>query len=163
MSSCNSIGMDCFVYLQNQVGCQKEDVQPTEETKMNTTKLPEEKIYLLDRVTQVYYEVHTPTLRRKFNLDPDPRPTTFKEMRERLEAGQFSLPSDDDYSCHRSGYIDLAYLRWQDPTKKEDLAGYDNARKSLKDLLTKARDAIVVKSVDEGLKVLQDFEALSFD
>ena len=52
-----------------------------------------------------------------------------------------------------------AVVRWRDPAKKADKEGYQKARKLFEAEVKSARDTIAIKSVDDGLKALQDLEA----
>lgn len=126
------------------------------------TSSPEQdaRAHLRDRLRTVKYETQA-KLRKDFGLDDDEAPRTPKELAERLASGKFIVKHANDEK-QPSLYSVSSYIRWRDPAVKEDQAGYDKAKEKLSKAYTEAKDVIIVKSPEEGLKALQGFEKAKF-
>lgn len=100
-------------------------------------------------------------LPRAFGLAHDDPPHTPKEFVDRILAGKFEL-KDKAKDTHLYGSSPAPYITWRDPKVKVDQEGYDKAYKTLEEEFTKAKDIIVIKSPEEGLKALEKFESKTF-
>ena len=103
---------------------------------------------------------HKSTLARHFGIEDDAPPKTIKELKERLAEGKFRTHENykDDTNIR---YESLDHLiRWR--TRDADKDGFRTAKESLAKTYTELQDIIVVKTPDEGLKALQEFEKKTF-
>lgn len=110
--------------------------------------------YLQQRLNHVRYQ-RDAELSRAYGLTDDARPVNFNEFLERITSGKYTI---DEKSKTRSCYSPLDYVRWRDPSVKEDQAGYEKAIKALDDAVADTMDTIVVIS-DEAtrLAALKEF------
>ena len=88
-----------------------------------------------------------------FGLVDDNTPRTWEEALARIQAGKFTFEKPK----HQWSWTDG--LRWRDPAKKEDHAGYDAACMTLATIRTAAKDAIMSGVYADGLSALKAFEA----
>jgi len=123
----------------------------------------QKKQYLLNRLDNEHRKMVAP-LSKTFGLSDDTPPKTPSELVERIQAGKFVIPSEEDQKKRRYyGPEDAIYsFRWRDPAAKEDQAGYEAAEKALTTAYTEAKDAIMIKSDEDGLKALEDFKSKTF-
>lgn len=137
-----TVGEDIFVSLNKNTNMEKTMYTP-EENKVRT-------------LTSWMYEIYNSkaeTLREKFNLNQI-KPKTDEEVVEFIQKGQFTLEEHDDAWCGRK----VKKLVWVDPNRAPDKAGYEAAKKVLdKDYTTTTR-IIQIKTPDEGLTALTEFE-----
>lgn len=98
-------------------------------------------------------------LKTQFGLNDMPSPETFADMKARLLAGQFTLPTDEQNDEGRYG-VSLGNLEWRDPTVKKDRPGFEAAEKLLDAAAVKVKDAIWVKAnAEDALALLEAFES----
>lgn len=96
-------------------------------------------------------------LKTQFGLDNVEHPKTFAEMKDRLLAGQFVLPTDDEDNAYGVSFDEL---EWRDPSVKKDRPGFDAAEKLLDAAAVKVKDAIWVKAnAEDALALLEAFES----
>ena len=98
-------------------------------------------------------------LTKAFGLRDDDRPGTAKELIDRITSGKYVVPEE---RMDTSNYDPIRYFRWRDPSVKEDYAGYDAAMKNMGAAKTDVEDAINVKTKEEALAALKDFESKTF-
>lgn len=118
----------------------------------NTTNTPE-KDYLLCRVRKIFDDKLN-AAESFYHMYNDPTPHTPKELVDRIKAGLYVIPEGADEFDGNPLYT----IEWRDPNAKKDTEGYKKYKEMLKLLRTKAQDTIVVKSLDEGLAAVQEFE-----
>ena len=95
-------------------------------------------------------------LRKQFHMDDDRQPKDAIELIERIQAGSFVMPTKESIKQNYSGSI-RDQIVWRSEEKDEE--GYEAAKKDLTAKYEAAKDIIMVKSADEGLAALQDFQA----
>ncbi len=110
---------------------------------------------LYDRLYAAKHE-----LKRQFGLADDEAPYSVKEILERIKAGKYVLPEKWE-DC--SGYSLFNYIRWRDPSLKEDKDGYAEARKSLQAAYEAAEDAARLSPIPEATKAMQDFKNWKYE
>lgn len=117
----------------------------------NSTKLN----YLQSRLNNVRY-ARDNELEKEYGLRDDERPLNFNEFLARITAGKYTI---DEKNKTKNCYTPLDYIRWRDPSVKEDQEGYRKANAALTAAAIKAADTIVVMSDDATrLAALRDFE-----
>jgi hypothetical protein len=96
-------------------------------------------------------------LEREFGLSDDEAPKTFNEFIKRIKAGDiiYDGSKDEDYEHGSSPYYNI---RWRNPKKKEDRAGFYEAEKDLLKKYQAAKDEIVVLSLEQALAAKRLFE-----
>jgi len=126
----------------------------------------EQRNFLFGKLSSAFTEKDF-DLRKAFHLMDDDRPTSVKEFVQRIKDGKFTLPKDwDEEQDEDDCYFDLSdfvyALRWRDPAVKEDKAGYKAARETLSKAYDDAATTVMLKSLDDGLKAVEDFKAQTF-
>lgn len=138
--------------------CKEEEA--TMNLHMSTQSIDQQRIdHLLNRLSTVRRELDD-KLQEQFYINDDPRPKTPEEYVKRIQAGEFQLRDADGKDEYGNPhYYDNAYnyLIWR--KNKADWKGYRAAAAELEKARVTAKDIIMVKSADDGLKALQDFEA----
>jgi hypothetical protein len=91
-------------------------------------------------------------------LSDDEVPKTFNEFLKRVKSGDviYHGSKDGDHE-HSSGV--WYHLRWRNPKKTEDRAGFKKAAAELQKKFDAAKDEIVVLPLDQGLAAKRAFEA----
>lgn len=109
-------------------------------------------------------EAHSSAMRDKYNMNPVRSPKTLEELTAALAKGHYTLNKDMFTADGRfTGWTSSRdAIIWTNPDKPEDKAGYDAAKALLGKAYTAAKDVIIVKSLDDGLKALNDFETATF-
>lgn len=133
------------------------DNKKEEETMYN---IEQQKIDYLERRLEVLVYQKRDELYREFGIRDENAPQTPKEFVERILAGKFILPDedhDDDFCCSPAQAI-----IWRDPSVKKDYDGFNKAEKEMLAARTEVKDAIMIKSAEEGLAALKDFESKTF-
>lgn len=123
-----------------------------QEKEMN--QISPEKTYLSRRLDNIEYNVQR-SLPKKFGLQDNDRPRTPNELISQITSGKYVVAKGREDT---KIYDPMDFIRWRDPTTVEDQAGHDAAVAKLHADTQAARDVIVVKDLDSGLKALQDFE-----
>lgn len=96
-------------------------------------------------------------LRRFFGLMDDEAPETAEDTIQRIKDGKYILrPASDYYRTFRDR------IRWRDPAKQEDEAGYEAAWEVLNKDFQDANDIITVLDVKDGLSALKQFESKTY-
>lgn len=144
----------CVAVDNNYNSCSKEDTMATE------TDTYKARQYLDGRLHNAKYPKRD-ALKQQYGLMDDDSPKTYAEVAERIKAGLFTLPSNEE---NFDSYEMFEYLRWRDPAKKEDRPGFDAAEKKLDAAATAVKDAIWVKAnPEDALAALNAFEAATFN
>ena len=119
-----------------------------------TTEAQDQRKYLARRLEEVYDILRYP-LEAKFGLADDEAPTSAKEFKERIEAGQFTFRE------HKDGryFYWMDAIKWRDPSKKEDKEGFAAACKDLKAKKQAALDIIKIDEPKAGLDAIKALEA----
>lgn len=162
---------DCKLFRPaNYFGCCSEaptqlptDNEAKKETNMydlyRAQSLSSDKKHLLDRVTEIT-SMKTMDLRKTYRTEDDPRPETPNEIVKRIKDGLFIAPSDEDFSrMYVSAY---QAIKWRDPAKPADIAGYNEAQKRLTAAETRVEDDIFVLPATDALASLRAFETMDF-
>lgn len=114
--------------------------------------------FIVDRLNTTLYYIKR-YLKRQFGLADDVAPKTVEEMLARIAAGKYVLPEK-----HKdlSPYCSVSYIRWRDPSVKEDKDGYLAARKALEDEFSTAEEAARLLPIAEATKAMQDFKSWKY-
>lgn len=120
------------------------------------------------RLPKIAYEKER-ELEKHFGLVDDKRPTTWKELLERIEKKQFVVDEKTE-ALFETGDFDffsrcpLDNVRFRDPEKKEDRKGWMEAVKSMHDGMRETEDEIVAHQNDgeKILAALSKFEGKTF-
>ena len=143
-----TISMDRFVPTEprNQASTKEENMHN------DSTIQTRAKEYLTCRLNSKFYEVDR-TLMRKFGLLDEEPPKNAEEIAERIKSGMYVIRDKSDW------LYGLDRFRWRNPETKEDRPGYESAVKVLEKDFQHAKDLIVVKSADDGLAALNEFQS----
>lgn len=152
--------------LQGQIN-QQEKKDTTMYTLHNTAALEvQQRDRLIQRIEGAWYEKKM-ELKKAYGLENDQFPRTAEELVKRITEGKFSIVKDKSNGCFDDedeifygGPLDR--ITWRDPAIKKDYDGYVVAKKAMLAAKVAALDEIYVKSLEEGLKVLREFEATKF-
>ena len=119
--------------------------------------------HLVDRLMRAN-RAKAAELRKQFYLEDDEAPRYAKDVVERILAGKYVLPSEDEQKKARDyyGHSFETIITWRDPAHPADQAGFEAAKEKLDKAYTAAKDLIIVKDADEGLAALQAFEKATF-
>lgn len=98
-------------------------------------------------------------LQKQFGLMDDDAPTTPTELVERIKEGKYAINKEYE---DKKVYDPARYIRWRDPSVKEDKEGYTLALKAKDKASTATLDQIKIANPEAALKALQDFEAATF-
>lgn len=132
-------------------------IKKEEEKEDNMNTISVEKDYLVRRLDTSKYNVRQ-ALYPKFGLVDDEQPKTTKDLVDRIKAGLFIPPKDDEDERYYGAADVVSNFRWRDPAKVEDKAGFKTADKLLEKSVTDTRDTIMIADPADGLKALQAFE-----
>jgi hypothetical protein len=122
-----------------------------------------QKNHLLDRLRQLKNEKNE-TMRVNFGLSELPRPQSPAELVEYIKTGKYVFKheedlTDTDFACSEFYYSPWRYIEFRDPAVKVDHAGYEKALKALDKLYDDTKDEIIVKSPEDALAALRQFES----
>jgi hypothetical protein len=93
----------------------------------------------------------------KFGLEDDFFPRLAEDVVDRIKSGLYVINEERDGDC----FNPWDAIEWRDPAIKKDFPGFKKWQELEKQTFLVAKDTVVVKSYDEGLKALQDYEALA--
>lgn len=177
VNAVNEMLKDCLAPLPKAVPCspkhdmfpedmyyKQEGITPMNYASASVTTAPTEaqtqRKYLEQRLYDVYQGKREP-LEAKFGLTDDAPPTTPSELAERLKAGKFAIRGLDDGSDKNDyRYWSASELiRWRDPAKKADQAGFDAAKADLKAKRQAALDTIKIDEPKAGLDAVKALES----
>lgn len=122
------------------------------------TDLTRAREYLSERLEGLQYTRRNDE-RKYFGLTDDDFPKDMEEFVKRIQDGKFVLP--EKYK-DRSVYNAADHIRWRDPAKKEDKAGFEAAADRIDKAENEARDIIWTLTEKDGLEALRAFEAKTF-
>lgn len=114
---------------------------------------------LTERLRSIYYSKQT-DLKKTFNIDPVPAPTTIEDFVSRITAGKFSFNTTKFEKQRLYGYGLFHYITWDDPAVKPDYVGYETAGNKLEDAYTTAMDQITFTPT---MDVLTNFQSSTFN
>jgi hypothetical protein len=109
--------------------------------------------YFRDRARSIKYTLLSQA-ERAFGICTDEPPRTAKEMVERIKAGMYVLPSDDDDWGRQS-------IQWRDPSIKRDRDGFRAAAKKIDDEYQSIKDKIMAQSITELPTLMETWAAFS--
>lgn len=95
-------------------------------------------------------------LRKDFGLVDDDEPRTPAEFIKRIADGQYTI--DEKYLDYRS-YAPWSYVRWRDPKKVEDKAGFKAAEEKLDASYQDAKLKAALLPIADLLQLVEDFKA----
>jgi hypothetical protein len=155
-----SVELDCC----NQATIQKKDANPMHvdnNVRVDMLPPPSEEVrqrdYLLSRLRDAKSKRDL-ALQEQFGMRDEAAPETFEEMIERIKKGKFRMSSKIKADQKLDLWHDpLSFIRWR--SKDKDEAGYDAASEKMRTEYTKAKDQIMIQTLDKGLKALEAFEA----
>lgn len=117
--------------------------------------------YLLSRYEDTKGKIRM-DLRKQFGLDNDDRPTSAKELTDRILSGKYVLPTEKEEELMRNQYYGgwsiVDSIKWRDPAIKEDKDGFKLAETELDDESLKVHDAVMIKDHDTALAAIQAFK-----
>lgn len=119
-----------------------------------TTETQDQRKYLERRLSEVYNDKRDP-LESLFGLVDDDAPANVTELKERLEKGQYSFRTGDQYRYWH--WTDL--IQWRSPDRKADHDGFKAALDELKALRQKSLDIIKIEEPKAGLDAVKALEA----
>lgn len=150
--------------------CKKESAMYGTATNLNITapapstesdERMEQRTHLQNRLWMIK-EVKTNKARNTFGITDDNPPTTPQEIVDRIKAGNFVISKDwtskmEEYVYSPRCVVD--YIRWRDPAKVEDKAGYKKWKEEvLHPQYTLLKDSIAIKDPECALKELHEWE-----
>lgn len=112
--------------------------------------------YLIGEIDSLYRD-HKAKLQEQHGLTDQDPPKTWKDLKARLEAGDFQYDGKDEDHEH---YNALNHLRWRKKGQKEDTAGYKAAKLKLKAAYSRAKDEIIILDLPAALEAKRKFESL---
>jgi hypothetical protein len=129
-------------------------------TPMNPAPIPtdeKQRDYLLGRLGVIKDQL-VEDGRKFFHLTDEEGPHNPKELIDRIVNGRYEFKKGYDDPEETRFTYPWAWIRWRDPKNPADIEGFNKWRDEvLSKLYQDARDAIVIKTPEEGLKILQDF------
>jgi hypothetical protein len=128
------------------------------DTEAPTSDIQRTRDYLNDRVSSIFWKKDD-ELRRQFGLIDDDRPETVTDLLARIAAGKFTISEDKKDSVD---YDPIRFIKWRDPSVKEDQAGYRLAHAASEKQSTAIRDAIAVLDPKDALAAVQAYEAWTY-
>lgn len=129
--------------------------------------LAQARSYLESRLDDAARTKRSEELRKAFYMDDDEAPATAKQMVERITAGKFILPTDKEeaeYLKYYSFYGSAPFktIKWRDPSKPADTAGYAAAVAKVHETEGDTLDVIKTGTEKEGLEALKAFKSTTF-
>lgn len=98
-------------------------------------------------------------LKKQFGLIDDESPKTPTELVKRIADGQYTIDKEHaDYEGWDAASA-VRYVRWRDPSKVEDKAGYKAARAQLDTTYEDTKLKAVLSPVADLLQLVEDFKA----
>ena len=138
----------------------KEREQPMNTNIYATLEAPQTrdhtKEYLKDRLSSARSSRERKAM-IKFGLEDDFFPRLAEDVVDRIKSGLYVINEERDGDC----FNPWDAIEWRDPAIKKDFPGFKKWQELEKQTFLAAKDTVVVKSYDEGLKALQDYEALA--
>lgn len=143
--------------------CIVDDVQENkQENNMdaNVEYVKSQKNFLRDRAFEALRNKEENAL-KTYRLEDDPSPVTFSELKDRLEKGLYiwDKEGEEQYVKRGCAYNPFCFITWRDPSKPADQEGYNKFRDALKVKFNYLEEEIKIKSPEDGLKALRDFQA----
>lgn len=111
--------------------------------------------YAIERIKAIG-EKHARALRVQFNMDADRQPETFNELKAAFDSGNYVVDKEKTDSEFAGHYSIFYGVKWGKPADK---AGYEAAKAILQDDAQKFLDVVTLKTIDDALKAIGDFEA----
>lgn len=136
---------------------EKENTMSYDTLKFRETAEGKRVQYLEERASALFYEKDS-DLQKQFGLRDDDYPQEAEELVKRIQDGKFTITEKTPNNIF-FGSGAFGRLRFRDPAMKRDEAGYNAAYQKLQALLQDTKDAIMIKSADEGLAAVKAFEA----
>lgn len=116
---------------------------------------PDRKVNYLRERAYMASDKKYASLNEKFHMIMPGPPKDKAEAERRLKAGEFGFY---DWEERKFSFRDQFY--WADPNRDQE--GFDKAAAKLDKTFQDLMDIINIKSADDGLKALQEFEATEF-
>lgn len=128
--------------------------------QMETPTDQKQRKYLLTRANDIFYSKKSDA-KKTFGLEDSPQPKTLAEFIQFIKDDKFTV--EEKYLDRRvSVYCAVDYIRFRDPSIKEDQAGYNTFKDTLKKAYAELQDDIAILEPKEGLEKLRAFEAATF-
>lgn len=125
-------------------------------TVINPASIEAEQREIVRSALRTQREVIRNQLRKDFGLVDDEDPRTPAELIKRIADGQYTI--DEKYLDYRS-YAPWSYVRWRDPKKVEDKAGFKAAEEKLDASYQDAKLKAALLPIADLLKLVEDFKA----
>lgn len=141
---------------------QKEEVNPmasyAQATIVNPASIEAEQREIVRSTLRTFKYAKANELEKQFGLTDDEAPRTAAEFIERITSGQYTV--DEKYKDERT-YSPSQFIRWRDPSKVEDRAGYKDAVKKLDAAYADAKLKAALLPIADLLKLVEDFKAFT--
>lgn len=132
----------------------------------------EQRNYIAHQLDLAATEANT-SLTKFFAIFDDAAPATPKEFVDRILAGKYILPknrrgddlSEDTCDCYDDDFCyqsPAQMIIWRDPAKKADRDGYDAAVEDMNAAKKAANEVVMLGTLEEARKALEDFRAKTF-
>lgn len=99
-------------------------------------------------------------LTERFNIVDMPAPRTFRELLDRINLLKYEIDEKDMDKKTWGNPLDL--VRWRDPSKTEDLKGFEAALEKMKEVARKIEDFIQIYDGKAALEQVHNFEQQDF-
>lgn len=120
-----------------------------------TTETERQKAHLECRLSSAECD-HRQKFVVDFHLYDDPSPVDGEDLVKRVMEGKYELKEVERYGMKSKE------IRWRDPAKPIDRAGFDAANDKLQALAKTTRDEIVIFPPEKGLESLRNFQSATF-
>jgi hypothetical protein len=153
--------LDHMVELQRLQQEGKVPMNTTTQGMIIQAEIPEtekQRRYLFDELSRALFKIDA-RLEKEFHIIDDEPPRTQEELIQRIKDGMWEPEGNKEAD---GATFSEAWIRWRNPKHKPDKAGYRKARLASKDKFKDIERIIAIKSPDEGLAALIDYEAMSF-
>ena len=100
-----------------------------------------------------------------YGLEDDEMPRTFEDFIDRIKTGKYVVNpryANDTMKNKFSHYDVGCWIKWRDPTKIQDEAGFEEASEILSKFYRKASHRIRVEDIKELPKIVEEFENTKF-
>lgn len=137
--------------------CKEEEEKENNMERFEETLEGKQQSYLTRRADSEYYSKEG-SLQKTFGLRDDDTPMTAQGLVDRIKTGMYVLDEKEGKRVNSPMWA-IDVIRWRDPSKKEDQAGYDTAMGKLRLMLKDTKDAIILGTPETALGKIKEIEA----
>lgn len=138
----------------------KEEVTPmasyASATVVNPASIETEQREIVRSALRTQREKLRSQFRKDFGLVDDDEPRTAAELIKRITDGQYTV---DAKRLDEKAWNPIGYVRWRDPSKVEDKAGFQAAEEKLDAAYADAKLKAALLPVADLLQLVEDFKA----